>query len=149
MDIYSGSSPSREFIHGNGQLLAEVGGGATTYFQSDHLSVRMTTDSSGNVTGQQGHYPFGESWYSSNGSSEWTFASYQHDSETGLQYALARYYDTRTGGFCSADPVEGNPEDPESWNHYAYALDDPVNLIDPSGQLSLFDIFKFIGLISA
>jgi YD repeat-containing protein len=59
------SSPSREFIYGNGQLLAEVSGSTTTYYQSDHLSVRMTTDSSGNVLGQQGHYPFGESWYSS------------------------------------------------------------------------------------
>jgi hypothetical protein len=45
--------------------------------------------------------------------------------------------------------VEGDPSDPESWNRYAYARDNPVNLVDPSGQFSLFDIFKLIGLVSA
>ena len=144
----SPSSPSREYIYGNNQLLAMVSGSTTTYYQSDHLSVRMTTDSNGNVLGQQGSFPFGESWYSSNGSSEWTFTTYQHDNETGLEYALARYYDTRTGGFCSADPVEGDPSDPQSWNRYAYARDNPISITDPSGQFSLFDIFKLIGLIS-
>lgn len=128
------SSPSREFVYGNGQLLTEVSAGATTYFQSDHLSVRMITNSSGSVVGQQGHYPFGEQWYSSNGSSEWRFTSYQHDNETGLEYALARYYDTRTSGYCSADPVEGNPEDPETWNRYVYARDNPITITDPSGK---------------
>lgn len=128
------SSPSREFIYGNGELLVQVSGGATTYYQKDHLSVRMITDASGNVTGQEGHFPFGEAWYSSNGSSEWVFTTYQHDQATGLEYALARYYDPRTAAFCSADPVGGDPSDPESWNRYAYARDNPINLTDPSGK---------------
>ena len=33
------SSPSREFIYGNDELLAQVSGSATTYYQKDHLSV--------------------------------------------------------------------------------------------------------------
>jgi len=143
------SSPSREFIYGNGELLATVSGGATTYYQKDHLSVRMTTDSNGSVLGQQGHFPFGESWYSSNGSSEWVFTTYQHNQETGLEYALARYYDPRTAAFCSADPVSGDPSDPESWNRYVYARDNPINLTDPSGQFWLFDVLKIVGLIAA
>ena len=143
------SSPSREFIYGNGELLAQVSGGATTYYQKDHLSVRMTTDSSGNVLGQQGHFPFGESWYSSNGSSEWVFTTYQHDQETGLEYALARYYDPRTAAFCSADPVGGDPSDPESWNRYVYARDNPINLTDPSGQSWFSWVLRIVGVILA
>ena len=143
------SSPSREFIYGNGELLATVSGGATTYYQSDHLSVRMTTDSSGNILGQQGHFPFGEAWYSSSGNTEWMFTTYQHDQETGLEYALARYYDPRTATFCSADPVEGNPSDPESWNRYIYARDNPINLTDPSGQFWLWHALELIGMIAA
>ncbi|MFZ0856657.1 MAG: RHS repeat-associated core domain-containing protein [Candidatus Acidiferrales bacterium] len=143
------SSPSREFIYGNGDLLAEVSSGATTYYQKDHLSIRMITDANGNVVGQQGHYPFGEQWYSSNGSTEWTFTSYQNNPETGLEYALARYYDPRTATFCSADPVEGDPDDPESWNRYAYARDNPINLTDPSGQFWLWDVFKIAAIVAA
>lgn len=62
------SSPSREFVYGNGQLLAEVSAGATTFYQPDHLSARMITNSSGSVLGRQGSLPFAESWYSSGGS---------------------------------------------------------------------------------
>lgn len=128
------SSPSREYVYGHGQFLAMVSGTTTTYYQQDHLSVRMATNSSGGVAWQAAAYPYGEPWYTSNGTPEFYFTTYQRDQETGLDYALARYYDSRTGGFCSADPVEGTPTDPESWNRYVYARDNPVNLTDPSGQ---------------
>lgn len=86
-----------------------VSSGATTYFQADNLSIRISTNSSGIVVGQQGHFPYGEAWYSSGTTTKWMFTTYENDSETGLDYALARYYDPRTGGFWSADPVEGSP----------------------------------------
>jgi len=130
----SPAAPSREYIYGNGKLLSTITGSTTVYHHQDHLSVRMTTDSSGNVAGQQGHFPFGESWYSSNNTSKFVFTNYQHDSETGLDYALARYYDSRMGRFCSPDPVEGQPNDPESWNRYSYARNNPINITDPSGK---------------
>lgn len=141
------SSPSREFIYGNGELLAQVSAGTTTYYQKDYLSVRMVTDASGNVIGQQGHYPFGEAWYSSSGSTEWVFTNYQNNQETGLEYAMARYYDPRTATFCSADPVAGNPNDPESWNRYIYARDNPIILTDPSGKSFLGWVIDAIGFI--
>src|SRR5262249_3877660 len=62
----------------------------TTYFHMDHLSNRVLTDSSGNSSGQQGHYPFGESWYAVNSTSKWVFTSYERDAESGNDYALAR-----------------------------------------------------------
>ena len=62
------------------------------------------------------------------------FTTYENDSEAGLDYALARYCDPRTAGFCSADPVEGSPSDPQSWNRHAYERNDPVNITDPSGK---------------
>ena len=56
---YSGtSSPyplAREYIYSGGGLLATIAGATTTYHHSDHLSVRVTTDSSGNKIGEQGH----------------------------------------------------------------------------------------------
>ncbi len=139
-------SPSREFIYsgsipGSG-LLATITGGSTpktTYFHADHLDWRVSTDGTpgsptyGQLNGQQEHYPFGESWYSQN-QNEFVFTSYQRDSETSLDYAMARYYDSSAGRFCSADPLGGDPDDSQSWNRYAYVRNDPINMTDPSGQ---------------
>jgi len=140
------ASPSREFIYsdaipGSG-LVATITGGTNptvTYFHDDHLSWRVSTDGTagsptyGQVNGQQGNYPFGESWYSSNGN-EFVFTTYQRDSESGLDYAMARYYDSGAARFCSADPLGGQLNDPQTWNRYTYARNDPVDLIDPNGK---------------
>lgn len=50
------------------------------------------------------------------------------------QSELARYYDSRTGTFCSADPLAGDPSDPQSWNRYPYGRNDPIDMTDPTGQ---------------
>jgi len=138
------SSPSREYIYsdsvlGSG-LLATITGGSsptTTYFHPDNLSWRISTDGTsgsptyGQVNGFQGNYPFGESWYTSNGT-EFVFTSYQRGN--GLDYALARYYDSTSGRFCSTDPLGGQLEDPQTWNRYTYVENDPINITDPSGK---------------
>ncbi|MHB8503909.1 MAG: RHS repeat-associated core domain-containing protein, partial [Candidatus Acidiferrales bacterium] len=140
------ASPSREFVYSDGQpgsgLLATLTGGSSptvTYFHDDHLSWRISTDGTpgsptyGQVNGSQGSYPFGDSWYSSNGN-EFAFTSYQRDSESGLDYAMARYYDSTAARFCSADPVGGQLDDPQTWDRYTYVRNDPIDLTDPSGQ---------------
>jgi len=55
------SSPSSEFIYsdslpGSG-LLASIVAGTTTYFHSDHLGWRVSTNTGGQVVGQQGTFP--------------------------------------------------------------------------------------------
>ena len=137
------SSPSREYIYGGDQMLAKIEGGATQYYHQDRLSVRLITDANGNEIGEQGHFPFGESWYQSNTTTKWVFTTYQRDFESGLDYAMARYYDSRVASFCSADPIRGTLNDPQSWNRYAYARNDPVNLTDPSGEF-WGALFKFL-----
>jgi RHS repeat-associated protein len=91
------------------------------------------TDSSGNVIGQQGHYPFGESWYQANTTTKWLFTSYERDAESGNDYATFRYDINRLGRFASPDLLAGSAGDPQSLDRYAYVLNDPVNLVDPLG----------------
>jgi RHS repeat-associated protein len=57
------------------------------------------------------------------------YTARESDSETGLYYYRARYYDSLAGRFISEDPVEfvGGP------NFYAYVQANPINLNDPSG----------------
>jgi len=149
------SSPSREYIYLGGQLLATLQGGTLTYHHSDHLSVRLSTDGTSSSPtyrqkiGEQAHYPYGEQWYATNTTTKFFFTSYERDSESGNDYAMARFYINRFGRFSCVDPLLGQPADPQSWNRYAYVRNNPVNFVDPSGQGLLSWLIKaFLTLLS-
>jgi len=132
------NSPSREYIFGHQRLATVVGsvagiGGTITYQHRDHLSPRLYTDASGANVGEQGTDPYGVTTYN-NTTSNWAFTTYERDTESGDDYALARAYSYRVGRFQSPDPVEGDPSNPQTWNRYAYVGNDPINITDPSGQ---------------
>jgi len=58
----------------------------------------------------------------------------QYDSDLGLYYLRARYYNPATGRFLNRDPEEGQPNDPATLHKYLYANGDPVNRFDPRGR---------------
>jgi RHS repeat-associated protein len=66
-------------------------------------------------------------------------SGYFRDAETGLDYAKARYHQPGMGRFMSPDPYmalstgASNPNNPGSWNRYAYVGGDPVNFVDRRG----------------
>jgi len=126
-------SPSREYIYSGSQLLATISGGATTYHHPDHLSVRVSTDANGNVTRAFGHFPFGEVWYETGTASKWKFSTYERDTESGNDYAMARFYGSSNARFASPDPIPGSASDPQSLNRYSYAVSDPIDFVDFSG----------------
>ena len=45
----------------------------------------------------------------------------QYDTDLGLYYLRARYYNPATDRFMSRDPEDGNPYDPASLHKYLYA----------------------------
>src|SRR5271157_5228305 len=57
----------------------------------------------------------------------------------------ARFYDPSTAAFMSEDSFPGSSPDPTTLNRYAYALDDPLGCIDPSGHVS----WATVGLVAA
>jgi RHS repeat-associated protein len=61
----------------------------------------------------------------------------QYDSDLGLYYLRARYYNPLTGGFMSRDPEDGKVKYPKSLHKYLYAEGDPVNRRDPRGREAL------------
>jgi RHS repeat-associated protein len=64
------------------------------------------------------------------------FTGKKHDVESGLDYFGARYYDENVGRFTIPDPgwmQAASPSNPQSWNQYAYAGNNPVTNIDPTG----------------
>ena len=83
------------------------------------------------------------------------FTQKERDTETGLDYFLARYYSSTQGRFTSVDPfdialdtqqaAELNPErgrtlfnaylsQPQQWNRYSYAINNPLLYVDPTGE---------------
>jgi RHS repeat-associated protein len=59
----------------------------------------------------------------------------ERDAETGLDYFGARYFSSPQGRFTSPDPLlnSGRLEIPQSWNRYAYTLNNPLRYVDPDG----------------
>ena len=57
----------------------------------------------------------------------------ERDVETGLDYFNARYYSSVQGRFTSVDIAGPNLSNPQSFNKYAYTLNNPLRYIDPKG----------------
>jgi RHS repeat-associated protein len=73
----------------------------------------------------------------------------QYDSDLGLYYLRARYYNPATGRFMSRDPEDGNQLDPKSLHKYLYADGDPINGIDPTGRAEFIESVFTRTLISS
>ncbi len=166
-----------------GQLIAEyttdpvppaAGGGGTSYLTADHLgSTRVVTKNDGTVKARYDYLPFGEEigagvgsrtaamGFSASDSTRQKFTSKERDTESGLDYFLARYYSSAQGRFTSPDEFVGGPHefwllgsgdgekqalpyaeitDPQSLNKYQYALDNPFRYVDPDGHQSSVDL---------
>jgi RHS repeat-associated protein len=63
------------------------------------------------------------------------FTGQELDEETGLVYFGARYYDPQLMRFVTPDSaLPGGGGNPQGFNRYAYAFDNPVKYRDPSGH---------------
>jgi RHS repeat-associated protein len=74
--------------------------------------------------------------YSAADSTKQKFTQKERDNESGLDYFLARYYSGAQGRFASVDPGSAGAflSDPQSWNGYAYARNNPLVYVDPDGR---------------
>lgn len=61
------------------------------------------------------------------------FTEHEHLDEVGVIHMNGRIYDPLMGRFMSADPFIQAPENLQSYNRYAYVLNNPMTMSDPSG----------------
>jgi RHS repeat-associated protein len=132
---------SRFVYGGSGNVPAYmVKNGVTYRLVRDHLgSVRLVIDAATGAIAQRLDYDeFGVVLTDTNpGFQPFGFAGGLYDSQTGLVRFGARDYDAQTGRWTAKDPILFDGGDT---NLYGYVENDPINLIDPSGQKG--DIFE-------
>ncbi|MBV8800945.1 MAG: RHS repeat-associated core domain-containing protein [Alphaproteobacteria bacterium] len=109
------------------------------YFHANHQGsvIAMSGDSGALAEGPFTYDPYGNCFAGSSACSTgepYRFTGQRFDTETGLYYYRARYYTAKIGRFLQTDPV-GYAAD---MNLYTYVGNDPVNLLDPTGELVLF-----------
>src|SRR5258706_7751985 len=96
-------------------------------------SVRLLSDANGQLLGSLRYSPFGEVEQQTGSRSPLGFTGQMQDAASGLTYLRARDYDPALGRFLTPDAMVPNPANGQAWNAYAYAYNDGVNLVDPSG----------------
>jgi RHS repeat-associated protein len=97
------------YVQGAGidEPLAMSRGGATAYYQADGLgSITSLGDATGNPLSTYTYDSFGQSVGGAAGiANPYQYTARELDSETGLYYYRARYYDPTIGRFISEDPI--------------------------------------------
>ena len=133
-------SDPTQFTLGAGGLLGQINPDTTTqYFYYDILgSLGAVGDQSGSITGTYRYDPWGavieQTGFDTNHSYIGKYGV-TDEPEAGLIHMGARFYDPAAGTFLQTDPVKGSISNPYTMVPYIYALNDPVNLIDPAGEM--------------
>ncbi|MGB7068000.1 MAG: RHS repeat-associated core domain-containing protein, partial [Pyrinomonadaceae bacterium] len=148
------STETTVFVYnGTGQLVAEYSTALAqtqqvSYLTTDHLgSPRVTTNEDGLVTGRKDYSAFGEESFSAQRTSSLGYTGgdelrkgytgYEKDSESGLDFAQARYYNSTHGRYTSIDPLTASASirNPQTFNRYSYVLNSPYKFTDPLGLI--------------
>jgi RHS repeat-associated protein len=108
------------------------------YLHGDHLgSTSLATTSGAAAHSRQLYTPWGESrWSSGSLPTDLRFTG-QRSEEAGLGSLYdygARMYSPLAGRFLSADTLVPNPTNPQLFNRYSYAGNNPVRYNDPDGH---------------
>lgn len=118
----------------------------TRYAHTDHLgSVEKMTDSTGAILETNDYFPYGEIRVKEGDTGgDRSYLGKYHDDATGLEYLEARYYSSARGQFVSQDPAfwslahaDKQLVDPQSWNSYSYARNNPLLMKDPEGEFAI------------
>ena len=143
----------KKYVYLGDQLIAtiEVNGTSTPniyYIHPDYLGgTQIVTDSSGSLKNQDlEYYPFGQILSNSKSSGfdeAHKFTGHLYDNDTGLNFMQARYQNGIEGRFWQQDPItreldnsklESLLTNPQMWNTYAYATNNPLKYVDPDGK---------------
>jgi RHS repeat-associated protein len=131
-----------------------------TYYQQDHLgSIALVTDANGAVLERMAYDPWGKRRFTTgladkNDSivgvnTDRGYTEHEHLDEMGVIHMNGRLYDPLVGRFMSADPYIQSPENLQSYNRFAYVMNNPLAYTHPSGYWSWRKFIRSAVMIAA
>ncbi|HLZ14203.1 MAG TPA: RHS repeat-associated core domain-containing protein [Candidatus Acidoferrum sp.] len=138
VNVSSGPTPNVSIFY----YFADLIGSTRTITTGSGQNADGSSQTPGLLCFDQDYTPYGQELFTTAQMSRlqttpcptnYKFTGYERDSETGLDYAFARYYSSRLARFLSTDPLGGAVGSLQPHNAYAYTLNNPTNLIDPLG----------------
>ena len=104
------------------------------FYHPDHLgSSSYITGNDGKVSQHTEYIAFGEILFDEHNTEHtmpYLFNGKELDSETGLYYYGARYYDPKVSIFVNVDPLR---EKAPNWTPYRFGFNNPIRYTDPDG----------------
>lgn len=126
------------YVHGSGidEPLAMTRDNEVYYYHADGLgSIVALTDKKQKIVEGYEYDSFGNlKDRDSTPIQPFTYTGREWDKETGLYYYRARYYDPMEGRFINEDPIPLKNRTNNQLNSYTYAINNPINFNDPSGE---------------
>src|SRR5262249_44013503 len=108
------------------------------YTTSDHLgSPRIVFNQSRQIVETHQYWPYGEDTTATPPTQRLAYAPMERHTPASRFHDHARNHDLGLGRFLSPDRVGGSPANPQSWNRYAYTLNNPMKHVDPDGRLTI------------
>ncbi|GER89989.1 hypothetical protein KDW_41510 [Dictyobacter vulcani] len=129
----NGVTSTTKYYSVGGQRVAMKKDGVLSYLLPDMLgSTSIALKADGSVQAVQLFAPFGGTRYSDGSmTTPYNYTGQRLDTTSGLLYYGARYYDSTSGRFTSADSVETNGS---GLDPYAYVKGSPETFTDPTGH---------------
>ncbi len=125
-----------KYYYAGSVLIAKQDDTGKYWYHSDHLgSIRLMSDEQGQKVNHYDYSAFGYTVAESgNTENSRNFTGHLRDQETDLIYMGSRYYHPLLGRFVSPDTIVPDPTNPQALNRYAYAYNNPISNMDPSGH---------------
>ena len=117
-----------KYTYGNGLVSINNNGTLGYYHTDEHGNVSTISDASKKIVADYDFDAFGNETVSTDTYyNPMRYCGEYYDTETGLIYLRARYYDPSIGRFISEDPIK------DGTNWYVYCSNNPVAFMDPNG----------------
>ena len=143
-----GANSTKYVFLGDRRITTKKSNGDIFFTHTDHInSSNVVTDATGNQSALYEYTPYGTT-ATETGSADLRhkFTGQEEDKSTRLYDFNARMYDPQLGRFITPDWIIQDPGDPQSLNRYAYARNNPIRYIDPTGN---FFIELFVAVVVA